>query len=307
MEGPVFVENISEQFALTSQLSAVYHKGKSKFQTIDVVETTPWGRCLILDGHMQSTERDEFVYHENLVHPVMLSHPNPKRVFVGGGGEGATVRELLRYKCVDRVVMVDIDEECVLTCKQFLTKHHQGSFDDARLELVIDDAKAYLEKTQEKFDLIILDLADPVEGGPAKLLYTQKFYEMAKTKLADGGFFVTQGGPAGVLSCDQVFTAINRTLTTVFPVVVCWGALIPSFADHWGFLVAATKKDYDITSFSKQEIDKRIEERIKGGGAVLKYYDGHIHAGMFQLPKIIRKALAEETRIITEETLLVIP
>jgi len=307
MEGPAFVENISENFTLTSSLTAVYHRGKSKFQSIDVVETIPWGKCLILDGHMQSTEADEFVYHENLVHPVMLTHPNPKRIFVGGGGEGATVRELLRYKNVESVVMVDIDEECVRVCRQHLTKHHQGSFEDPRLTLVIDDAKVYLENCKEKFDVIILDLADPVEGGPAKLLYTQKFYEMARTKLAEGGFFVTQGGPAGPLSCDQVFTAIHKTLATVFPVIVSWGAIIPSFADHWGFLVASKRPDYDLRALSRAEIDKRIEERIKGGASVLRYYDGYVHSGMLQLPKVIRKMIEAENRIITEETLLVIP
>jgi len=307
MEGPVFIEHISPHFSLSSALTQVYHRSQSSFQSIYIVDTIPWGRCLILDGHMQSTERDEFIYHENIVHPAMLTHANPKKVFIGGGGEGATLREVLRHKSVERVVMVDIDEECVQVSKKYLSCHHQGSFEDPRVELVFDDAKAYLERSQEKFDVILQDLCDPVEGTPAKLLYTKKYFEMCKQKLNEGGIMCTQAGPAGLMTHKQVFSAIHHTMASVFPSVVAWSALVPSFADHWGWVIGSTRRDYDVLGFSEEEMERRLQQRLVSA-EVLKYYDAQLHkGGLFSLPKCIREALKQEDRIITEEEPLVIP
>jgi spermidine synthase len=133
-----------------------------------------------LDEKIQSTESDEYIYHEALVHPSLLAHPNPKRVFIAGGGEGATAREVLRHKSVERVVMVDIDDIVCKTSKEFLPKHHRGAFDNPRYQLIIEDAKVWLQQTEEKFDVMVLDLADPVEDGPAYMLYTKEFYTMGK-------------------------------------------------------------------------------------------------------------------------------
>ncbi|PRP88509.1 hypothetical protein PROFUN_03239 [Planoprotostelium fungivorum] len=306
MEGPVFIENISNSFSVSSGITQVYHTRRSKFQTIHVVETIPWGRCLLLDGHLQSSERDEFVYHENLVHPILLSHPNPKTVFIGGGGEGSTLREILKHKSVERVVMVDIDEECVDVSKKFLTHHHNGAYEDPRVHVIIDDAKAWLENSEEKFDIIIQDLCDPVDDTPSQLLYTQKYYQTCKARLNPGGALITQDGPAGVTSHNMVFTAIHHTLSTVFPKVQSWKTAIPSYVDEWGFSIASTDDKYDVANMSSSQIDQLISERI-GNPDTLKWYDGEIHSGMFKLPKVIRKALQEENRVITEDNLLFIP
>jgi len=307
MEGPVFIENISDSFSVSSGITQVYHTRKSKFQTIHVVETIPWGKCLILDGHLQSSERDEFVYHENLVHPVLLSHPNPKTVFIGGGGEGSTLREILRHKTVEKVVMVDIDAECVDVSKKFLVHHHAGAYEDPRVHVIIDDAKAWLENNDEKFDIIVQDLCDPVDDTPSQLLYTQKYYETCKSRLNPGGSLVTQGGPAGVTSHSMVFTAIHCTLASVFPRVQSWKTAIPSYVDEWGWSIASTNADFDVANMSAAQIDKLIEERIKNGAEALKWYDGEIHSGMYKLPKNIRKTLEAEKRVITEDNLLFIP
>jgi len=307
MEGPAFIENISEDFSVCSRISSVFHTRHSKFQSINVVDTMNWGRCLILDGHMQSAEKDEYVYHENLIHPVMLAHPNPKRVFVGGGGEGATIREIMRHKSVEKVVMVDIDEECVDVSKKFLPKHSNGAYNDSRLHLVINDAKAHLENNEEKFDVIVMDLADPVEGGPCKMLYTEKFYQTVKSRLSDGGFFITQAGPAGVLTSTEVFTAIQHTLAQVFPTVFSYVVHVPSFNDCWGYHIATMKKDIDIRKTAASDIDKLVEQRITGGSTALGCFDGEWYSGLFVLPKATRAAIRNEQRIITEDAPLVIP
>lgn len=305
-EGPIFTEVIDPHVAISSSISAIYHSHESPFQDIHVLDAKYWGRCLILDGHMQSAENDEFVYHESLVHPTLLSHPCPKRIFVGGGGEGATIRETLRYKSVEKVVMVDIDGECVEVCRKYLPRHHKGGFDDPRLELVIDDAKAWLENhPEEKFDVMIFDLSDPVEGGPAKLLYTEKFYKMCMDRLNSGGFLVTQSGPAGVLSHNQVFSAINKTLRNVFPAVFGYGVHIPSFMDRWGFNLAATDPNFNPFNLKEDEVDTRLV--ALGPLNELKFLDGPMYKALFILPKCIKATLATEDRVITEEAPLVIP
>uniref|UniRef100_A0ACD5YQI1 Uncharacterized protein n=1 Tax=Avena sativa TaxID=4498 RepID=A0ACD5YQI1_AVESA len=165
---------------------------------------------------MQSTEVDEFIYHESLIHPPLLFHPDPKRVFIMGGGEGSAAREVLRHKTVERVVMCDIDEEVVEFCRTYLTVN-RDAFQSEKLDLVINDARAELEKSREKYDVIVGDLADPVEGGPCYQLYTKSFYDhVLEPKLADQGIFVTQAGPAGVLTHKEVFSSIYNTLRHVF-------------------------------------------------------------------------------------------
>jgi len=305
MEGASFTEIISPQLAIVSSLKGIFHSRQSPFQRIDVVETDMWGKCLVLDGHMQSTENDEFCFHEAIIHPVLLAHPNPRTVFVGGGGEGATIREVLRYKSVERVVMVDIDGECVDVSKKYLSQLHKGSFHDPRAEIIVADAKAWLEQTQEKFDIMVFDLSDPIEGGPAKMLYTKQFYEMILSKLNKGGMFVTQSGPAGVLSHRQVFTAIHKTLSCVFPSTYAYTSHVPSFMDAWGFNLA-TSIPFEMNILSSEEIDKRLKERLKDPDC-LKYYDGATHIAMFTLNKILRKSLATEDRIITEDAPLFMP
>jgi spermidine synthase len=187
-----------------------YHESsKSNFQFVEIIDTSLFGKCLVLDGHMQSSQKDEHLYHESLVHIAMLSHECPKRVFIGGGGEGATLREVLRHASVESAVMVDIDQIAVEVSMKHLTTHHRGSFTDARTTLVYDDAKAWLERyTGPAFDVMIFDLSDPLDdgsaAGPATQLYTAKFYEFCKTRLGEGGVFVTQAGPAGYFTKDQV-------------------------------------------------------------------------------------------------------
>ncbi|KAL3933736.1 MAG: hypothetical protein SGPRY_000153 [Prymnesium sp.] len=179
-------------------LRRVLNSCTSKWQSVDVVELECFGRTLMIDGLIQSCQIDEHIYHESLVHPAMLRHPCPKRVYIGGGGEGSTAREVLRHTSVEKCVMVDIDGDVVRFCKEALPENAEA-FADPRLELVltfhtsesarqiIDDAKAVLEKGGT-YDVIIMDLDDPLEGGPCYQLYTTEFYQMIKSKLNPGKF-----------------------------------------------------------------------------------------------------------------------
>jgi len=176
------------------------------------------------------------MYHEALVQPALCAHPHPSKVFIGGGGEGATLREVMKHSSVTVGTMCDIDEEVVALCKQHLPTHHKGSFDDARAELVFTDAKAYVE-ANGPWDVIILDLADPLECGPAFALYTQEFYRTCLDKLTPHGILVTQAGPCDLTTCRDVFTPVYATLRSVFPHVFPYGIYIPSFGHEWGFVL----------------------------------------------------------------------
>jgi spermidine synthase len=178
-----FIEYTSPEEGHLHGIRMIHYASQTRFQRMEIMESGSYGRCLVLDGKMQSSIIDEFIYHEGLVHPAMLTHPNPKRVFIVGGGEGATLREVLRHKSVEYCMMVDIDREVVEKSKELLPEWHRGAFDDPRTDLRFMDARKYLEETQDSYDVIIIDISEPVEEGPAYLLFTREFYEIVKERL----------------------------------------------------------------------------------------------------------------------------
>eukprot|EP00240_Pyramimonas_obovata_P005480 CAMPEP_0118928060 /NCGR_PEP_ID=MMETSP1169-20130426/5399_1 /TAXON_ID=36882 /ORGANISM="Pyramimonas obovata, Strain CCMP722" /LENGTH=328 /DNA_ID=CAMNT_0006869957 /DNA_START=222 /DNA_END=1208 /DNA_ORIENTATION=- len=300
-KGNWFHEKLEDGLVISFEIAECYHTATSKFQTVDVIETVPFGRCLITDRLMQSAYKDEMVYHESLVQPSLFAHPCPKKVFIGGGGEGATLREVLRHKSVEECVMVDIDGEVVQMCKEYLPQHHAGAYDDPRAKLIIDDCKAQLEGYADGyFDVIILDLSDPLDGGPCYQLYTTSFYSMCKAKLAEGGVFVTQSGCGGIADADRCFTCVHSTLKQVFPKVHGYTTHVPSFTSEWGFNLALKSGETDVGSDDyAHALDKRVEE--KGLGEQLQWYDSVTHRRMFSLSKPVRKMLQNETRVMTVE------
>ena len=284
------------------RIKDVIYTGKTLYQKVDILDTDTFGRCLVLDGKTQSTEADEYVYHEALVHPALLLHPKPESVFIGGGGEGATLREVMRHKSVQRVVMLDLDGDVVELCRRFLPQHHQGGFDDTRLELRHEDARQYLDSCQESFDVIVLDLVDPIEEGTSYLLYTQEFYSIARSKLRPGGLLVTQAGPAGLLNYTECFTPIAHTLSKVFPQAYPYTVYVPAFTTLWGFVLALTEQrphpnEPGIEALEPQVIDSLISQMLS---RELRYYDGISHRGMFSLPKYLRQGIETEQRIVTD-------
>jgi spermidine synthase len=196
---------------------------------------------------------------------------------------------------VKKVVMVDLDAEVVAICGKLLPSMHQGSFEDKRLKLFHSDARKYLMETEERFDVITIDLPEPLEEGPAYLLYTQEFYRIVRDKLTEDGVLSLQAGTT-CLGLTQVFTAINNTLKTIFPVVAPYEANIPSFGGTWGFSLASKK--YNPSALSAEEVEKRISRQVT---KKLRFYDGIAHQGLFHPPKYLREAVANETRVITEQ------
>jgi spermidine synthase len=225
----------------------------------------------------------------------MIAHPKPERVFIAGGGEGATLRETLRHKTVKKAVMVDIDDQVTELSKKYLPGHAQGAFEDKRAAVYHVDARAYLEKSNDKFDVIIIDLPDPIEEGPAAMLFTQEFYQIAQEKLTEDGMMAVQAGSATPTELLN-FTAVNNTLKSVFPKVAQYVVYMQSFGGPWGFCIASKK--IDPQWLYPEEIDSVIRSHdIKG----LRFYDGETYKGMFALPKYIRDAMAKQKRVITDK------
>ncbi|MDY7019545.1 MAG: polyamine aminopropyltransferase [Chloroflexota bacterium] len=289
-----FADHLSPDMVLFHSIKGLIYSGRTRYQSVEIIDTGSFEVCLILDGKVQSSSMDEFIYHEALVHPSMLCHPRPEKVFIAGGGEGATLREVLAHNTVKRATMVDIDKEVVDICRRFLPSFHQNSFNDPRTDLHFTDARKYLEKSTEKFDVIIIDLVDPLAEGPARLLYTQEFYQIVKQKLEPQGIMSLQAEPAGWHDSEN-FVAIINTLKTIFPVVCPYSVHVPAFTTSWGFACASAS--ITPANLTPEEVNVRISARLS---KELKSYDGFTHQAMFTLPKHIRGQLATATKIITD-------
>lgn len=287
-------DEVSPDLAQLHRIKRVIFSGRTEFQSVEIIETRSFGVCLVLDGKIQSSERDEFIYHEALVHPAMLSHSWPETVFIAGGGEGATLREVLNHKTVKRVVMVDIDRQVIDICRRFLVSFHRGAFEDSRVELQIADARTYLEETTDRFDVIVIDLVEPLKEGPACLLYTKEFYQLVKDKLSSEGIIAVQSGASGWTN-SRNFTAIINTLKSVFSIVCPYQAYVPSFVDLWGFATAS--QTISPIKLLPEEVDSRISARMLKKP---RSYDGLSHQAAFILPKHTRHQLAITRRIITD-------
>ena len=289
-----FCDRVSQNLIQLHGIEEVLYTGQTKFQSIEIIRSGSFGKCLVLDGKIQSSEVDEFIYHEALVQPAMVTHPCPETVFIAGGGEGATLREVLSHNTVKRAVMIDIDEEVIAACKRFLPNYSQGSFEDKRTKLQHVDARDYLAKCGEQFDIIIIDLPEPIEEGPAYLLYTREFYQLVRDRLTANGIISVQAGSAAWTELLN-FTAVNNTLKSTFPIVCPYQVDVPSFGGPWGFCLASL--NLNPVLLSATEIDERISARSLNG---LKFYDGLTHQGMFSLPKHLRGELSKPGQLITD-------
>jgi spermidine synthase len=288
-------DKINDDFIQLHRLDKVLYTGRTKFQSAQIVHSRTLGRCLVLDNKIQSGETDEYIYHEALVQPAMIAHPKPENVYIAGGGEGATLREVLRHKTVKKAEMVDIDDQVIALCRKYLPDHSRGAFEDERTSLRYEDARKNLEQSKERYDVIIIDLPDPIERGPAYLLFTEEFYRLVKGKLGEDGLISVQAGSASPNDLLN-FTAVIHTLKSVFPIVTPCTIYMPCFGGPWGFCIASQK--YNPARLTPEEVDERIAARSLKG---LEFYDGETHRNMFALPRYIRKEMAKQTRIITDK------
>ncbi len=296
----LIAEWISEGEACIREARRVLVEGRTRYQEYVIAELAGLGKALVIDGKVQSSLLDEHWYHEALVHPVLLSHPCPRRVLVVGGGEGATIREVLKHRCVESVEMVDIDGELVESAKRLLPEWHRGAFSDPRVRLIIGDGRRFVEQRREEYDVVILDVVDPTEGGPASLLYTREFYSSVKGALRGGGIVVTQATSPTLT--PNVFASIVKTLGSVFKHVRPYVTYVRSYNGLWGF--AAASDAHDPGSLGEEEVERLIRDRI---GGELRFYDPATHRWLFTLPKPLRETLASSGRVATDEEPISVP
>jgi spermidine synthase len=262
---------------------------KTKFQKVELYDSYDFGIIVMLDGKVQSTEKDEFIYHEALVHPGVLLHPRPQRVLILGGGEGATLREVLRYCSVRKAVMVDIDRKFVTICKRYLKTWHQGSFNNLRASLLFTDAFEYLKKTNDRFDVVIADISDPAEEGPARFVYTKKFYQLIQNVLSRDGVFVTHATEIGSINKKGISKTIFKSLKSIFPDVTFYYEYIPSFGCLWGYAICS--QQHKLSNLTPEIIKSRIRKRKL---SQLKYYDHETHQRLFSMSRNVRKFIKDK-------------
>ncbi len=258
---------------------------QSPYQEIAIVDTQGFGRAVFLDGVAQSAALDEHIYHESLVHPAMVAHPNPQSVFIAGGGEGALLREVLKHNTVKQVVMADLDEVMVNLAKEHLHSWHQGAFSDPRVELVCADAKAHLDSLPQTFDVIIMDLPDPLEDSPVAEFYAHPFFEFVKSKLSANGVFVAQAGITD-FGEHETYCTIVKAMQQAFQYTSPYQTAVPFFRSSWGFILAG-KNSFD-TQFA--QVENILAQR---DCTPLKFYDAETHRHIFSLPKHLRDDITE--------------
>jgi len=260
---------------------------QTPFQEAYIVETGAYGKGLILDGHWQSSVGDEFLYHEPLVHTPCVLHGSPRRVLILGGGEGATLREVLRWRTVETVVMVDIDKTVVEMCQTHLPEMHQQSWNDRRVQLVIADAQDYLQdtlrETPQTWDVIISDLTDPVIDGPAAPLFTPAHFQQIAQALNPGGFYMMQGGSLNPPELETHRQLLNTVATAFAAVQTCF-CYAPTYGVALG-LILASQSPWNPTP-NPSTIDTLLATQTTG---TLRMFDGISLLGILNVPKHIRK------------------
>ena len=274
------------------RVTKVFVQKQTAFQELMVVESPVYGRALVLDQRWQTCTGDEFLYHEPIVHTPLVSHGQPRRVLIAGGADGGAVREVLKWSSVEKVVLVDIDGEAVDACRQYLPEIHQQAFDDPRVHIEIADAFEYIEQSRD-FDVIIADLTDPIESGPAYKLFTREFFLHCQNALATGGYFINQAGSMSPPLAGPL-ARVARTIASVFSETCLVSANVPTYGSPWGFVLASDQKIDQRPD--PEQIDAMLANSIKG---TLRMFDGRTLLGLLQSPKYIRKLIDSETVIYT--------
>ena len=263
---------------------------RSRYQQVELFESRQLGRTLMLDGHFMTSEADEFFYHEALVHPAAVTHPEPQKVLILGGGDGGAAEEVLKHPSVQDITLVDIDEEVVSVAKEHLASIHRGALHDPRVQVLNQDGAAFVRSTRERYDLVLLDLTDP--ETPAGPLYTRSFLAQLRGILAPGGMVVLHLG-APFYEPEQV-RALAATLQEVFPRVDAFGLHVPLYGAYWAFAIAS--EGARPRALDAAVVGARLAQRAIGD---LRYYNPDVHGALFALPNFLAELVGTPARLPT--------
>ncbi|MGC9530112.1 MAG: polyamine aminopropyltransferase [Candidatus Bipolaricaulaceae bacterium] len=253
---------------------------RTAFQQLELVDTAEHGRVLALDGKVMLSERDEPFYHEMLVHPAMFAHPAPRRVLVVGGGDGGTLREVLRHPSVEQAVLVEIDAEVVEVCREHLQAVHQGAFDDPRTQVVVAPGEGFMPRQAGTFDVILVDSTDPI--GPGQALFTTGFFRATRRALREGGLVAMQAGTP--FYWPHELTEAVDLIAELFPHLGVYLGFVPTYpAGMWAYVLAGLR---DVRAEGRH-----LAERFAARGVPTRYYTPHLHRAAFTLPRFLEELL----------------
>ncbi len=277
-------EKLNDHSAYAYQLGPVLYREQSPYQLIEVHDSPQFGRLFRLDGDYMTSEKEEFFYHEALVHPAAASHGKVKRVLILGGGDGGAAEELLKYPSVERVIIAELDEVVIRVARDYFQSIHHGALDDPRVEVRIGDGLAFVQDTTERFDLVLLDLTDP--DTPASALYTAEFFSSVKKLLNPGGAMVLH--TASPIFRPDVVSMLYQRLQKNFTIVAPMGLYIPLYGAYWSFAVCSESLDPRKAS-STQIAELIASAKLKD----LEYFNPSTHEGLFALPNYFQKLVAK--------------
>jgi spermidine synthase len=279
-----YQETLYEGYGQRFRMEKMLHEVRTEHQHLVIFQNPRMGRVMALDGVIQTTEADEFIYHEMLTHVPILAHGRAKRVLIIGGGDGGMLREVAKHATVEHITMVEIDGTVVEMCKEYLPNHSKGAFDDSRLNLVIDDGMRFVANTEEKFDVIISDSTDPI--GPGEVLFSENFYQACHRCLNEGGILVTQNGTP-FMQLSEVQTTAGR-MNGLFADWHFYQAAVPTYiGGAMTFAWGSTDSQH-----RKLSLDT-LRQRFAGSGIVTRYYNPEVHIGAFALPQYVLQAISK--------------
>ncbi len=277
-------ETLYDAYGQSFSVDKIYFESKTDHQHLMIFHNAMFGRVMVLDGIVQTTEKDEFIYHEMLTHVPLIAHGQAKRILIIGGGDGGILREVCKHSSVEHVTQVEIDQAVIDMAKEYLPGHSNGAFEDPRANIVIDDGIRFVTETNEKFDVIISDSTDPI--GPGEVLFTSPFYEGCKRCLNEGGILATQNGVA-FMQPDEVTTTAKR-LAPVFKDHSFYGASVPTYVG--GIMTFAWASD----NSEYRNIDvNTLCQRFEAANIKTNYYNPEVHQASFALPQYIVNALKD--------------
>lgn len=270
-----YYEDYIPHYRLGLEIKETLFLGNSPYQKIQVVDSYLYGKVLLLDDIVQTTEKDEFMYHEMLIHPALLTHPQPEKVLIIGGGDGGASRETLKHP-VKKVILVDIDAAVIEVSRKYFPQ--LGNWNDQRLEVFVEDAVKYLALSEEIFDVIVMDSTDPLPSGVAEPLFSKDFFQCVYNHLSDDGILVSQIEPPFFQPEREQRHWENLNM---FPLVKIYWGLVPTYPGGiWTYMIASKGKDPEI-SFKKLSFPTR-------------YYTPEVHKAAFSLPPFMQERLSKK-------------
>jgi spermidine synthase len=282
-----YVEQFSPTELHQHAIEETYFAGRTAFQHVAVIRSAAFGKMLVIDGDTQSSQADERIYHETLVHPALAAVDDRSEVLVLGGGEGATLREVLRRDDVRRCTMVDIDGQVVELSKRYLSEWSDGAFGDPRARVIVGDALRFLKEEAGTYGAIVSDLTEPLEDSPSNPLFCDDVFGDIKRRLGPGGVYVLQASTAGFHNMS-LHAKMARTLRRHYRYVRSFYTHVPAFDNDWAFL--ACSDTVDVAALPRERIDRYVAG-LRGENW---FYDGETHRRLFSLPLYLRRELARE-------------